>query len=301
MSEGIPASRSGARLTPIVDELLPWRRAGDLKRCFLYWIPVDGFPLPPHQRGWLLNFLNRLVPVFRDQFGLRTEIFLGKAVVQELTEPFVNTAMEFRPKLGLSQRPGAAFPSTPTKEEVDGLVAKAKNREKIELDKYFPQTCYWFSGKAEKEQREQFFGHGGMTIIFLKPDPATAPPKLPFPPEVIQKNELLRMANFDGMLAQVFALKDSFLEKSKELFGDASKKNSLLFRGLRFILPSLGSADFFAQPQEQFDKWFELFDVYLTESTSDEGILLASKLDFEEPLKGILVQMKEEGLTYHAR
>ncbi len=294
-------SRSGDRLTPIADELLPLQRARDLTRCLLYWIPVDGFPVPAHQRAWLMSFLDRLVELIGSQLGLRAEVFLQKTVVQEHTELFVNTAMDYAPKMGLSHKPGAAFPSSPTKQEIEGLVDQAKKREKITLDKWLPQTCYWFSTKAEKQQREHFFGYGGMTMIFLKPDPGTVPPKLPISPALLQKNELLRMANLDGLLAKAYALNDAFLAKSKELFQDPARKNELFFRGIRFILPSLTSADFFGQPQELFDKWFELFDLYMNESPADEGIVLASKVDIEAQLIGILKQMNDEGLVYPVR
>ena len=305
MSEEIhhPSSDSPShpRLSPIVDPLAPWRKARELERCFLYWIPVDGFPIPVHQRTWLMSFLDRLGPTLADQFGLRVEVFLQKTVVQQLTERFVNTSMDFFPKLGLCRRSSDPLPTMPSKEEVEGLVEQAKQREKIVLDKWLPQSCYWFSAKAERQQRENFFGHGGMTMIFLKPDPATVPPKLPFTQEMIKRNELLRMANLDDLLARAFAARDSFLSKSKELFGDPSRKDELFFRGLRFILPLLGSTDFFAGPQEQFDKWFELFDIYLNESPLDGGIVLASKLDFETALLDILKTMKDEGLTYFVR
>ena len=72
------------------------------------------------------------------------------------------------------------------------------------------------------------------------------------------------------------------------------------YPGLLFVLPLLGSEDFFAADPNEIDKWFSLFQVYWRESPEDNGIVLAAREDIEEDLDAILEQMRAEGLEYGA-
>jgi hypothetical protein len=69
----------------------------------------------------------------------------------------------------------------------------------------------------------------------------------------------------------------------------------------RFVVPLLKSRDFFERPTEDCERWFQLFEVYLTESPEDQGILLASRNEMEEMLVSVVERMTNDGLNYPER
>ena len=93
------------------------------------------------------------------------------------------------------------------------------------------------------------------------------------------------------------ALRDSFQDKSKALFGQGLEDDPQ-FAGLRFVIPLLESKDFFGQPPEEVGKWLDLFEVYVNESPADGGILMAVKEDREESLIALLEEMRAQNLEY---
>jgi hypothetical protein len=294
-ADGLAAAVRKARLTPVdrSHELAPWRRANELTRCWLYWMPVSGFPIPLAQRAWLLQFLERLASTASDQFGLRREIFLQHKTVAPLMDAFLRTTREFQPLMGLSRRPGAPLPKFPSNEEMKEMVKSGT----FNLDEITPDYCYWFLKKSGKKQLETFWGHGGISMIFAEPDPATTPPPLPFSAAFRQKSTVFQKVDVDGVWESAFSLNDGFQAKSKELFGAGLEQNPQ-YPGITFILPLLRSSDFFSQPEQESAKWFQLFDLYLHETPEDAGILLASKTDIDETLIELLGKMREEGLVY---
>ena len=293
------------RLAPIQEEsLYPWYRAPELERCFLYWIPVVSFPVPSDQVAWQMEFFDRLVGRLRSASGLRPEVFLQfQAATEEKTAATLQKrAVEFHPLLGFSRRPGAPLPKFPGNEEVKRDQALYLRGEKsLDVKQIMAGYCYWFLNKADHQQREAFLGQGGLTMIFLKPDPKTAvPPLVHFSSYVRRTNPAFQVMDVDRFVAGVFALTDGFLARSKKLFG-AGLEDEAVFPGIPFILPLLESADFFRQSDEECGKWFELFDVYMNESPNDMGLVLASKQDLDQDLLDILRQMRHEGLEYPDR
>ena len=163
-----------------------------------------------------------------------------------------------------------------------------------------PNYCYWFLHKRSREQREVFLGHGGLTAIFVKPDPATKAPEVAIPKRAMRNpamRELIEKSNLQGMLDGAFALKAGFLAQSKELFG-ADLREAPEFEGLPFILPLLDANTFLRHATEEVGRWFELFDVYVHESPADQGVVLAAKKGCKLPLGEVLAQLREEGLGY---
>jgi len=244
-----------------------------------------------------MAFLDRLIPLLSTHFGLRPEIFLQSKMDDVLRTPFIKTARQFTPTLGWVRRPGTKPQPVPTKEEVQAAI---KSNKRIDVSELTPPTCYWFLKKDEKAQRANFLGYGGLGIHFLKPDPKTIPPALPFPDAMREHFQQLPIAALEKLLAAAFATKDGFLSKSKQLFG-VGLEDQMGFEGIPYILPQLRSEDFFSQPKEECEKWFQLFDVYVIESPVDQGILLASKTDLENQLSELLIHMREEGLNYLTR
>jgi hypothetical protein len=288
------------RLTPIdrQRELLPWRRAGDLTRCFLYWIPVNSFPAPVEQRAWLLHFFERLSCFLKDSEGLREEVFFQFKAFNQLRNPFLNHQREFYPMIGLSRRPGAPGPKPASEEEISAMGREMlKTMKPPDVTKYIADYCYWFVKKAARKQRELFLGHAALTMLFLKPDPKTASVRLPPQFQFLKERPDTKDFDLEGMIKTAVSLQDGFLSKSKQLFG-AGLEDDPQFKGLLYVVPLLQTSDFFSQPEEEAKKWFELFDVYINESPPDKGILMAFKNDFEEQLVETLAKMKEEGLVY---
>jgi hypothetical protein len=288
------------RLTPLDRGalLIPLKRAEQLTRCALYWVPVSSFPIPSAQRGWLTLFLDRLSRLMVEKRALRAEVFLQcKTVYPTLLDTFTDKSLDLIPVMGLAQRPGQELPPIPTLKDLQPVI---DGREAYDFGKYMGDFCYWFVRKQEKTQRELFWGFGGMTILFLTPDSKTKVEPLKIPKYVREHPnfvDLFKIFDPDQVNADAHALNDEFRKKSLELFADDLKKNVQL-KGMPYVIPLLSTRDFFARPEEECKKWFELFDLYVTESPTDKGIVIATKLDIEEDLIGILKQMKEDGLTY---
>jgi hypothetical protein len=222
------------------------------------------------------------------------EVFLQVKTALAVRDAFLRAAPNFSPIMGLRRKTGDPLPRLPTMEDAYQI---ANGKKRIDPGEFTPDYCYWFASKAEKSQRELFFGHGGTTLILLKPDPGTRPLELPVTPAFRKKNKLFQAFDVEKILARAYSLGDTFLAKSKDLFG-GGLSDEPQYPGLLFILPLLATTDFFDQPIEECDKWFRLFDVYVNESPADRGVLMASGVDFEEPLIGLLKQMREEGLKY---
>jgi hypothetical protein len=288
------------RLTPLDrgPALLPLKRAEQLTRCALYWIPVSSFPIPSAQRAWLNSFLDRLSQLMREGRELRVEVFLQyKTVFPALLDSFTDQAFDLIPVMGFAQRPGQELPAIPTLKDLQPLI---DGKEKYDFGKYVGDFCYWFLRKQEKRQRELFLGNGGMSILFLAPDPKTKVALLRMPKGIREHpgfTELFKLFDPDQTNADAHALGDGFRKKSLELFSEDIKK-SVQLKGVPFVIPLLSTRDFFNRPEEECKKWFELFDLYVNESPLDKGVVIATKLDVEEDLIGILKQMKEEGLGY---
>src|SRR5579863_2339429 len=292
-------ARVAERLSPVdrTLDLHPWRRAQALTRCFLYWMPVSCFPIAAQERAWLMEFFNRFVELAATQFELRGEAFLNFKTVEELRIPFIKTASEFSPILGWTRQPGSQLVAMPPQEEIKEIL---RSGNKFDVTGIIQDRCYWFLKKVGIRQREIFFGHGGFTILFLKADPATKPPRLPFTEAMRKQCEQIQVSTLEDLMAGAFAMKDGFLAKSKQLFG-AGLEDAPGFRGIPFILPQLCTEDFFNRPAEECESWFQLFDIYIGESSSDKGILLASKTDLEEKLIALLTQMRQDGFDYPTR
>lgn len=304
------------RLAP-ADELAlqPWRRAAELTRCALYWIGVQTIPIPSGQRAWLLSFIARLTKYLQEKSGLRHELFVQvNALNPSLRDMFASRSIDWMPITGLSRAPNAPIPPPPSDADIKALQ---EGRKKFDANEFMPDYSYWLLDRSFHPQMEALFGAGATTILFMKPDAKADAPKLAVPkelfenplfagadpnsvfplPSFMRENPLLRQLNVENKINAAFKLQDEFLAKSKTIFG-AGLEDSPHYRGFTFIIPDLQSKDFFQQPEEDVKKWFGVFDVYLHETTADQGILLAAWEDMDGPLIEIIQDMKEEGLQY---
>jgi len=294
------------RLIPIdrARDLLPWRAAEELKRCALYWIPVKTFPIGEHQRNWIIEFLNRFGAQMAESAGLRCEQFLSFKTIsdeKDLMHKLHKNIQRYSPLIGLSRRPGEDIKPPPDIEELqkDTKAIVDGERKPPKISEMYPDYCYWFVLKYPEEQRTNFFGYGGLTNLFMTPDPNTAPPEDAMLPDVFFDEIAPRVKKdeYEAMVAGTFALGDAFLPKSKELFGKGLEEEPQ-YPGLVYIVPLLLSTDFFKESDEVVEQWFDLFDVYVNESPDDQGVLLAAKENLDDVLIEILREMREEGLSY---
>jgi hypothetical protein len=213
-------------------------------------------------------------------------------IYPDLLDDFKRGAFETVPLMGLSWCPSAPAKVPPAQE-----VEEIQKKQKIfNFGDHVSDYCYWFLKKDDR-LLQQFFGCGGMTLLFLPPDPNTEPPSVPIP-GFIRNHPYFQSANLDGLLKSFAALKDSFASKSKELFKAALEQHEPESRGAYYVLPRLSSRDFFQADAAAVEEWFGLFPVYLAESPTDDGILLATKEDFGAELTSLLQELREQGLVY---
>lgn len=300
----VEPSRRGAvrrRLTPTdrAKDLLPWVRAHGLKPCELYWVSAPVFPIPAVQRHWLLSFFRLFSATMARERGVSAEVFLQmKTIHPHLANTFIKTAPEFSPVFGLSRGPNEPLPALPDMEYVEDLQ---KGRRSYDANDGKPNYCYWFLNKAEDRQCELFLGYGGLTWVYVKPDPKQAAPEVRIPPRVLKKpgmRALIERHDLQKILNSAYAMQSGFLSRSKEMFG-VDLKNEPMFPGLPFILPLLNSTTFFSQQDEQICEWFSLFDIYVHESVEDGGVLLASREPIEDQVIE-LVRVLRERETPHS-
>ncbi len=285
------APRNMGRLSSGSD-LLPWRRAYQLEACALYWLPVRSFPISAAQRAWILEFVNALAVRLAERLNFRCETFLQmSAIYPDLLNEFQNHAMDSVPLIGLSWTPSSP-PMLPPEQEIEELQNK---RQKFKFGEHVANYCYWFLSTSD-EHRQRYFGHGGITLLFLAPDPKTQPPPVAIP-NFIRSHPFFQSASLDGLLKSFASLKDDFTTKSKDLFG-ANIQDRPEAKGTLYVLPQLAARDFFQAEAAALKKWFELFGVYFTESPPDDGILLAVKDDFDSDLLLLLMNLRDRGLSY---
>jgi hypothetical protein len=289
--------RPRERLQPISDlsrKLLPLQRSTQMSRCALYWIPVSTFPVPSDQRTWLLEFFNRFSERLNQDQGAHCNLFLQQKLLQgELLRTFLRHAADMSAVMGLSRRPGAKLPPPPTMQDVKDLQ---EGRKSFRVSDYLGDYCYWFLDSDDRQQRSVFLGHGGLSMVFLKPDAKSVPPDVHLP-KAISEHFYFKQINLKGKMAAAARLSDPFLLKTKELFGEGLEEEPQ-YRGLLYIIPLLASDDFFSQPEDVIKKVFQVFDVYVSESPSDRGLILASKEGIDDLLAEILEEMRDHHIEY---
>jgi len=287
------------RLTPVdrTEELHPWRHASTLTGCHLYWAPASSFPIPAQERQWLMAFLDRFADLAKNKLGLRVEVFFQmRMLYPNLMDAFTANILDMPALVGLTRREGEKIPSAPSLDDIQAVI---DGKKQYRSQDYMPELTYWFVKKVEKKQRELFFGHGGMTIAYLKPDPNAVAPPLMISKKV-RAHPMFKEFDIDALHEQTFAMTDNFQQKSKAYFG-AGLESHPVYRGLRFVLPVLEATEFFKPSADSLKKWFEIFPILFGESPADKGVLLAFGDDFEEDLIELLRKMKEDGLKYPER
>ena len=289
-----------SRIDPIrpVTDLSPFLRAAQITDFSLYWAPVTEYPVPLNQREWMREFLKRLAGHLKQKDELREEWFLQfKALYPHLIDRFVECASHYVPVTGLGFVPGAVPAELPDFEAVKKEVEKAsKDGRHVEVQQWMPDHVHWFAAKQPEEQRRDFFGHGGMFALYMRPNTKAAR-VFPQLPRFMTTHEAYT-PDLERQFAMLNSLQDDFLAKSKEIFGTPFRQKPG-YRGLAFIVPLLSSRSFLDSTPEQRGTWFRLFQGYFIESRQDNGVLFASSdFEFDEDLISILEGMRSDGFFY---
>jgi hypothetical protein len=259
----------------------------------VYWIGGFPYPMPFLVQRWFHTFLSLLKEEVSKR-DLRQENFVRfRSVAQEHTERFLETSLEYEPLAGFAIPPDGAKVKPPTAKDIEDAIKNGG----FKLADWIGDYTFWFLQKQDERQRQDFFGVGGMLLLWLKPDPNAAPPAMPFPAPAqawLQENG----HNLQGTLDGLYRLQDGFLAKSKKVFG-ATVAGDPAYDGLPFVLPLLQARHFLEASAETLESWFTVFDGYLIESREDAGVLLAFKdRDFDPVLQTVLEQMQRNNVDW---
>jgi hypothetical protein len=278
----------------------PFVRADSTTDCSVYWCGVREFPVNSYERIWFLEFLARLARHLKQTQKLREQNFLqNKFLLPDLIELFVKRSEEYVPIIGMTLIPGTEPIKIPDADQMRKEAQKDIDAKRsLDPTRWMPDYAHLFLDTDTTAQRADFFGHGGMLGLYLKPDSRQIEP-LPELPRIFTSHPAFSPA----MLKQhqmSLAFQDPWLTQSKEVFGEPFK-DSASFDGLPFILPLLTSASLLDATADERKRWFELFDGYWIESKPDKGLLLVLKApDFDLELVELLDQMRLDGYTFRS-
>lgn len=222
-----------------------------------------------------------------------------KVLHPDLMDPFLRNAPRFQPLIGLSRKPGAALPPLPDQEYAEKLQ---QGKIKYDHKAVQPDYCYWFLKPQTEEQTALYFGMGGLMMLFAVPPEGA---KMPVPVvsravmEHPQFKSLLAENRLQQMTETMQKATSPFFPKTKTVFG-RGLEDDLQFPGLKFIVPLLSAADFADATPAAIEEWFSVFDVLLTESPTDRGLLLASRhdVDLDPILTDLVRQMRDNDAVY---
>lgn len=275
MNDNQSSMQPRARLSEIktLRHLSPFVRATAIEDISLYWLPVSGFPIPAAQHTWILEFFDQLDQELKK--GQQTvEMFLQlKYTRGELNERFTNTLLEYRPITGLLLPPGGQLPKAPTALEVKQMTDHPGKDGTISIDHLAPDYTVWFAGQKHREQRQDFFGVGGMLQLWIDEGGEPAPPSFEIP-NVLRTHPAMKGVDFEAQMRRGLRLQHPFLKRSREIFA-AHLPDGPVKRHSMFVLPLFKSKDLVGSTLDQRAEWFEVFSAYCAESPADKGILLA--------------------------
>lgn len=278
-------------------DLLPFVRASAVEDISLYWLGVRGFPIEFRQRQWVLAFLENLKQELKKENQVVETFLQLKYTRTELNDRFNNTLFDYRPMTGVLIAPGEQLPPHLTSLEAKRLTESHSPDGTINLDHLVPDYCAWFAGTQDSDQRRDFFGVGGMLMIWI--NEGQEPPLCQFEiPRVVRTHPAMKGVDLEGQMRHGLRLQHPFLKRSREIFA-AHLPDGPVRRYALFVLPRLRSRHFIEATAEIRKQWFEIFSAYCIESEQDQGILLALRdRSFDERLIAIIKAMKEKGQEY---
>lgn len=294
----VPAGDRRSRLESSEEpDFSPWVVAPSVADTHIFWLPVSTFPIRSLEQAWLQLFLSRFAAALQGE-GLREEVFLQFATAtSEFSDVFQRYSQKAQVLPGLSRRPGEPLQGMPS---VDQVKQEIEDNQAFDFSKWASDYTVWFQHKRGDQQRELFFGAGGMSLLYLTPDPRTVPPPLPFTPRLKAALPVFERIDVEAVLHGTMALNDRFLPHTKAVFGEGLSA-SIDPDIVSFVLPLFETRHLINATPEQRAAWFEVFDVYCRESPRDKGILLAFRKDFRTLLLAVLQGLEQDGHQYPLR
>jgi hypothetical protein len=279
---------------PVPPEALkPWIRAESLTRCALYWAGVSAAPMRQLEREWFLAFLLAFIRTCKEQGWMPCYFLAVETIERFCQDRFLSESIELRAFLGYSRTPWGPLPQPISQEESDAM---RKQEKPFVLSKYLKGYVQWFRRFQPEKVLPAYFGFGGATILFVPPDPATAPPLPDFSPGV-KKSPLLRDAFAAGdpveEMRTLLLLKHKAFAALKSAFSKGVENHTGL-NVMPILIPRLRSQDFFSLEPEVLNALFEASPVYLAESPEDRGILIASAKPIDEVLAALVSAVNEQ-------
>jgi hypothetical protein len=273
---------------PVAPEALkPWVRAESLSRCSLYWAGVSSTPLRQAEQEWFLEFLLAFIGACKEQ-GWMPCFFLDVETIERFCQDrFLAESIEVRAFPAYGRTPWGPLPQPIPVEETDAI---RKQEKPFLLSNYLKGYVQWFRRFQPDKILPSYFGFGGATVLFVSPDPATAPPLPDFSPGV-KKSPLLRDAFAAGdpveEMRTLLLLKHKSFARLKQAFSKGAEDHTGL-KSMPLLIPRLRSQDFFTLEQDALDALFEASPVYLAESPEDRGILIAAIRPIDEVLAALV-------------
>lgn len=271
----------------------PWIRAESETRFALYWAGVSSTPWREEEKRWFSLFLAHFI-TGAAQTGLLPCFFLEtRAIHLHCLKRFLKESAEFRTLTVISRRPWEPLPEEFSADEAELLRRQEKP---FALENYLGGQAQWFRNFPVAKVIPAYFGLGGATMLFIPPDPATAPPPVDFPPGVKNSphfRELFARGNPVEDLKYLLLLKHKALAALKQAFSRGAEGSQLL-EAVPVLVPRLRSQDFFSLEQGVLNALFDASPVYLAESPEDRGVLLASAKPLDEMLAALAETVNAE-------
>lgn len=273
--------------------LKPWIRAEGETRFGLYWAGVSTTPWREQEKRWFSRFLLLFIQAAADD-GLLPCFFLEtRAIHQYCLKRFLRESLEYRVMTVLSRRPWEPLPEELPAEEAEALRRQEKP---FALENYLYGLARWFRNFPAEKVIPSYCGLGGVTMLFVLPDPDTAPPPLDFPPGVKKSphfREVFARGNPVDDLKYLLLLRHKGLAALKQAFG-RGVEDSLMYRSVPVLIPRLRSQDFFSLDEPVLDALFGASPIYLAESPEEQGIVIASSKPIDDRLASLVDTVNQQ-------
>ncbi len=274
----------------------PFMKAEALVGSSLFWLPVTGFPMRRPEKEWTSEFERRFTQAAKDNLKLRRENFINfHYLYPDLMTPFLQHSLEFNPVPGMLIRPYQEVFRAPTEKQMQEMI---RSGDVSKIGSATRDIAYWLPKNKGEKQLSVFGGFGALMSVWLPPCPKTIPPDFRIPPRVLQ-NPHFKPLNLLGEIELTFALLDSFLAKSLEIFAPRIKEDPQ-YAGMPFAVPLFTSRDILTARAEVRESWLSLMGAYLAESRDDQGLLLWVRPEVEPLVKRILEELDDQQIFYPA-
>jgi hypothetical protein len=231
----------------------------EAESIYLYHASVYSYPIPEPDLARLKSFMNQLIAGIADKYRLKPEYFVQTkyVITEEWVELLSKHASYWNVQTGLGMR--SDRPSLKVEEALVRLLTNSQGPSLAALE------LVYHLGRDRHFERfhpdlkwpsavDVYLGSGAVTICMAS----------------------------DG---------EKFLERTRQYY--IADLDSAL-RNMDFYLPII-DVDDFAKVSENLTKvWFGFFDVYITETKSDPGILIASRHNLDDLLAGFQSVLERE-------